>query len=502
MWRSVALGFEADAFEAGRKTPVKWDEEFALNGHFLVVGKTGSGKTFTLRRIIDQLSRPVPGREAVRVHVFNVHGDIDLPQQSRVMFSESTPYGINPLRLSADPHRGGVRKCVQGFIEMINDSAPKSPLGARQVSALRNLLYDLFAERGFLVNDSSTWAIEDDGEPVEDGHGRVFIELPYEEKDLAKRIARQEGLTLEFDKESKLWWCRPYAGGLTRWLPVARGRRCPSVPDLAAFIGRRLRSLQVGGGSAAITLLERHNKRLQAWHSMLAKAGQSRENGEDISRLQLEIEEGAAGLIDTFSAYVKGIQNGRELELLARYESVDGLRSLKDRVETLVATGLFKPGKPPLDPYAPVWNYDLSACRDSEQRLFVWTRLSQAFEEAKQKGIVQGAMVRDVFIIDEADKFFVESDGNILNVLSNEARKFGIALVCASQAPGHFSEDFLGAVGVKVILGLDAQYRDAVVRKMRVPGAVFDYLVAKRVAAVQVLDTRDDSHRFVRTRVG
>jgi DNA helicase HerA-like ATPase len=110
--------------------------------------------------------------------------------------------------------------------------------------------------------------------------------------------------------------------------------------------------------------------------------------------------------------------------------------------------------------------------------------------------------VREVVVLDEAHKFFAEKDTNVLDILARESRKFGIALICASQAPSHFSEDFLGNVGTKILLGLDSQYHDSTVRKMRVDSKVLEYVVAGKIAAVQVSDKRDMSHRFYKTRVG
>lgn len=47
---------------------------------------------------------------------------------------------------------------------------------------------------------------------------------------------------------------------------------------------------------------------------------------------------------------------------------------------------------------------------------------------------------------------------NIINIISKEARKFGLGLICASQSPTHFSEDFISNVGTKIILGLDQMF--------------------------------------------
>jgi len=133
----------------------------------------------------------------------------------------------------------------------------------------------------------------------------------------------------------------------------------------------------------------------------------------------------------------------------------------------------------------------------------VWTSLRQILDRAIERGPVAGASeVRDVIVLDEAHKFFTDKEENILDKIAKEGRKFGIELLAASQAPSHFSEDFLGNVGTKLLLGLDAMYHDSTVRKMRIDSRILDYVVAGKIAAVQVSDKRDMSHRFIKTRVG
>lgn len=502
MARAVLFGFEESSYTGGDKRRVEWSEAFATNAHMLVAGKTGTGKTFTLRRIISQLIQPVAGREPVRTHVFDVHGDIVLPHESRVLFSESTYYGINPLRLSSDPHFGGVRKCVQGFIEMMSDSSPRAQLGPRQVTALRNVLYELFESKGFMVNDPSTWPYDDDEAPVRSEGGRIYLDVPYDERELAKAAAQAENVTLSFDKDNRRWWCSNYAGGLLRWPLANQQRRPPTVPDAARFVSHRLKAMVAGGGTKTIRLLEEHNKKVVAWQQKLRKlhAGGS---AADIESIQADVQSGAMHLIETFTDYVTSIETGRELDNLARYESSDTLRALGDRLDTLVSTGIFKPRRPPFDADLPIWTYDLAPLRDSEQQFFVWTKLQQILDEAMEKGPVKGASeVRTVIVLDEAHKFFSDKETNILDKISKEARKFGVSLICASQAPSHFSEDFLGNVGTKILLGLDALYHDSTVRKMRIDPKILDYVVAGKIAAIQVSDKRDMSHRFIKTRVG
>jgi DNA helicase HerA-like ATPase len=46
--------------------------------------------------------------------------------------------------------------------------------------------------------------------------------------------------------------------------------------------------------------------------------------------------------------------------------------------------------------------------------------------------------------------------GSIVGTLmAKEGRKFGLDLICASQSPGHFSDDFVSNAGTKIILGID-----------------------------------------------
>jgi hypothetical protein len=502
MTRSVLFGFDEAAYVGGQKRRVEWSEEHATNAHMLVAGKSGTGKTFTLRRIVSQLAQPIQGRQPVRVHIFDVHGDMTFPGSSRVLFSESTHFGINPLRLSADQHFGGVRKCVQNFIEMMSDSAPRAQLGPRQVTALRNILYELFEMRGFMLNDPSTWVADDAQEDVRSSNGRIYLEVPYDERDLAKAAAKADGVTLQFDKDEKCWWSSEHIGGLQRWPTRSQGKKLPTVPDAARFIAQRLKTMVVGGGTRTMRYLEEHQKKVISYQKKLRKLNAGGDPA-DIESLQKEIRDDAATLIETFSDYVLSIENGWELDMLARYESSDTLKALSDRLDTLVSTGIFKPRKPPFDEGVSVWVNDIAPLRDTEQQFFVWTKLQQILDEAMEKGPVAGASeVNVAIVLDEAHKFFSDKETNILDKISKEGRKFGISLICASQAPSHFSEDFLGNVSTKVLLGLDPMYREQTIKKMRLDGKILDYVVAGKIAAIQVSDKRDMSHQFVKTRVG
>jgi hypothetical protein len=494
----IIFGFDDPALQRGQQIPVAWSEADAVNGHMLLAGKSGSGKTFSLRRIVRQITRAQRG---VRVHLMDVHGDLELDETSTVIFSESTPYGLNPLKLSADPHYGGVRKRIQAFIEMVNDSG-RTPMGDRQVASLRNLLQDLYTQNGFRSDDPSTWHEEPGHMPAGAGEGRIYLDIPFDAKDGAKDAARAAGLMLQFDRDEKCWWTDRHEGPLERYPRKRFGKHYPTLADAAAFAKTRLRSLTTGGGTVSTRLLESHNKKVVAWQAKARKLGAGLATGEDVEEIRREVESGVDGVIESFRDYVTGIATGKELDALLRYDTLDTLRSIVNRLETIVASGIYRSGTPPFDPSLPVWRYNLTALSTTEQRLFVWTKLTEIFEAARERGIVKGAAeLRDVIVVDEAHLFFADKDTNILDRISKEARKFGLALVAASQSPTHFSEDFISNCGTKILLGLDSLYFDGTVRKMRIDKDVLASVVPGKVAAIQTAVRGEQAPQFRLTRV-
>jgi len=138
-----------------RPFPMIWDSHAALNGHGIIIGGSGSGKTHQLRRFLTCLA----GSNAI-VHLIDPHGDI-IPNapHSSVRFGESTPYGLNPLEVSGDLDHGGPRKKANAFIGLL---LRQMTLGDKQRAALFRLLIDLYARYGFEVEDPRTWSLDYD----------------------------------------------------------------------------------------------------------------------------------------------------------------------------------------------------------------------------------------------------------------------------------------------------------------------------------------------------
>lgn len=437
----IKLGQDDYLLTRNQNFPVFCDFNLLVNAHMLIMGKTGMGKTTFLRQVIQHMqyfdSTP-------RIHIMDVHGDIDLKGASSVRFSESTEYGLNPFIVSSDPHFGGVRKRVQDFIATINGCRP---IGSRQEAVMRHLITDLYAANGFFADNYKSWVLND-------GHSRKYP------------------------------------------------KRYPTMDDACRYAFGKLKQLIIGSDSKSGRALEELNKVTTKLYKI------SKQQSSSGAALDEKLTEKAMDLrTDALNAYREHIENletGKELDDFIKYESKEVLKSIVERFDNLKASGIFKNHHPPFDRSNPVWHYDITALREDEKRLFVEFRLQELFSAALEKGPVrrnQEGLLRDIMIIDEAHLFFRDDQNNILNTIAKEGRKFGLGLICASQSPTHFSEDFFANVATKVVLGVDQMYWDNLVRKMKIDAKSLQYIRPFHVIGVQMSNKGETKSRFTMVRL-
>ncbi|MDD5273075.1 MAG: DUF87 domain-containing protein, partial [Methylovulum sp.] len=275
----VLLGQDDYLLTKGQNQIVACDYNRLVNAHILIMGKTGMGKTTMLLNIISQLG----GFEGdVRVHVFDVHGDINLLGASSFRFSEATDFGLNPFVVSPHPHFGGVRKRVQDFIATIGGC---QPVGARQEAIMRHLITDLFAANGFFADNPKSWVLDD---------------------------------------------------GFPRKYP----KRYPTMDDACRFAFGKLKQLIIGSDSQSGRALEELNKTTSKLYKLskqlIAPGMQSDEAliGQSVKQ--------RADALRFYQDHIENLETGKELDDFIRYESKEILKSVVDRFDNLKASGVFK----------------------------------------------------------------------------------------------------------------------------------------------------------------
>lgn len=463
--------------------PIVWDSDTAINGHMLIAGDSGTGKTHRLRELISALRS---GGNRVRFHVFDIHGDIVIPNESVVKFSETTEYGFNPLAINPDPDFGGVRKQIQRFISGVNKTTRK--LGTKQEAVMRYILSDLYQAHGFLEDDPSTWRIRQEERVTVNftgKEGRIYLEVPFAEKDLAKAVG------CLYDPELKCWWVREggHVGQVLQWGEKVFGRSQPTLADAVKFCRRKLEAVFTGANGVAINYLTEVNSKAAAYHRKVAEAVRRGHDLDEKEKEKLEDQLNAARdkAADAYKQYLDAIRHGREMSEVIRYDSADVLKSVYERLDNLRAIGIFRAAVPPFDRNTQVWRYDIKYLSPDEQLLFVNFKLEEMFSAAIQRGVApDDEKIREVIVLDESHRFFSDEDDNILNRIAKEMRKFGLAMICASQSPTHFSNDFLTNVALKILLPLDASYWDGTARKLSIDKDQLKFLVPHKTALIHI----------------
>lgn len=82
--------------------------------------------------------------------------------------------------------------------------------------------------------------------------------------------------------------------------------------------------------------------------------------------------------------------------------------------------------------------------------------------------------------------FMDQDPDNIISIMANEIRKFGTALVCASQAFTHFSLDFMGSTATKIILGIDELHWEKTSRQLQLDKKWLEWIIPQRTALIQM----------------
>lgn len=396
---------------------VIWKEHEVINGHMVIAGGSGAGKTHTLRKIIRQLTAS-SGRK-LRIHVFDVHDDIRIEGASEILFSESTSVGLNPLVVDPDPHTGGVRKAVQGFINTLNKAGRQ--LGDRQEAVMRALLEELYSANGFYPDTPSSWRLND-------------------------------GVTRRFAK------------------------KYPNITDLSRWANFKYKQMFIGGDSKSASALEKLNKEASKFQKTTKES-----KPEDLEFRLAPLREDA---IKAYTDYIHSVKTGNELEALLKYDSKNTLKSVVDRIENLRNCGVFRDESPNFDESSDVWRYRIKNLGKEEKKLFVLFRLRELYYQALARG--EQKQICEVVVLDECSLFMDNDPDHIISIMANEIRKFGTALICASQSFTHFTDDFLASVATKLILGIDEMYWEKMARQLQIKKEWLEKIVLQRVALVQI----------------
>jgi hypothetical protein len=122
------------------------------NPHLLIAGATGSGKTYTIREIINTF---IP--RGVGFTVIDKHGDMDLDNIAEYRFGYGLNRGINPLAIHPDMEYGGPAASTSDFCSLLNDLSGVHRLGPEQQSMLYSAIMDLYRANRIYQDKPESW---------------------------------------------------------------------------------------------------------------------------------------------------------------------------------------------------------------------------------------------------------------------------------------------------------------------------------------------------------
>jgi DNA helicase HerA-like ATPase len=411
----------------GAAEPLIWDSTTMLTAHGLIVGGSGTGKSFTIERLVADMARAAN----VTIAVIDPHGTLRIPGAETVRISQSTPVGLNPLAIVDDKDFGGVRRRVNAFIGLLLRTAT---LGDRQKAALSRLMIRLYRNYGFEADRAETWSLRVDPRPKS-----------------------------------------TYA------------KRHPNIGDLRRYLYEKMEELHFGTSRSAHRAFEdvaKHYRALRRQHT--ARGG----DGPD----EAKIEQLKAAAVDAYRKGLDQLETGNELQDILEWESLEQVKALFDRIESLESTGIFKGEQPRFT--SRIQRYDISPLLRTEQQAFVDCLMEQEFFEAKLRGEATG--VDRFLFLDEAPIFLDRKDpDHILAIHHREARKFGIGLWLACQAIDELPQAALTSSATKMLLGVDASFHRATETRLGLEPNKLKWIKPKETMLVQLKRAADPmANRF------
>ncbi len=130
---------------------VYWNPAKLRNGHAVILGTSGSGKTQTLKAIAHELPSLFPD---IKIVVADFHGDLELPNEVCYALDAESPYGLNPLVIDLDPKGGGPDLQAIAVSSILKKSLK---MGENQQGLTLNAFISCYENRGIFQKDQSTW---------------------------------------------------------------------------------------------------------------------------------------------------------------------------------------------------------------------------------------------------------------------------------------------------------------------------------------------------------
>lgn len=379
--------------------PMYIDYPAMANHHIGLVGKSGSGKTYTIQHLIDQMI----GR-GMTVNVIQFHREYDYENFAKsgatrfigpesfntINFEYHIGDGsINPMKfISTGSNSGGVFMAIQEVISCVK--LWKSSLGEIQEAYLTQILEVVYQKKGILKDDPSTW--------------------------------------------------NPRAD-------------FPELTDVLSEIDKVLFSLKTGIGSSVIDKMQVARKSAQSLDRRI-KSGKV--DSDAIDAAQMDLEEEINKLKDLASESVGEFINSQAGEYFHGWDE-GVIHRLKQVMRSMVNSELFtKQSRGPIPGKVNV--FEISTLSLQHQSILTNLFLRRFYTAAMATCRELNPKAPNTYVVVDEGRYLelaAKSATSPANEIAGGARKFGFSLLLGGQNSGQFSLDMRTNFGATMLLPIN-----------------------------------------------
>ena len=408
-----------------------WDYRKEQNPHAMIIGKSGSGKTYLLRNILKNFTLKEKGK--INVFVIDFHGDLEIEDSQTIEYNKNdiNSAGIGIFEFDYFSKAGGIYNRVDELVKIFENSffPQMSPL---RKALLKKLLLDVYYKKGYDPDNPATW--------------KDFSKLPTLD-DLGEFINTIVSILKEM-KETKQK--ANYSASLVELRNLLLYKEDYSEDELK---------------TKANESFERYKKELFSEKQPIEK-----ELG--IKDFNFYLKKNVLNSLENLEIYINAMINSKIFSknnpILQKDKNVFrfNLKYLEDETMLFIANLII-------------------------QRVFTKLRMKYEYKKGTNTDINTYIVIDESkLILPNREK---NNDLHFVNRIVSEARKYGLGIILASQRIAHYSQEMISNISTKIVLNTDESEQPIVKKKLGIKdGKIFEQIKSKQYGVAYCKSNRID----------
>lgn len=390
------------------------------NPHILMAGKSGSGKSHTIKNLVAQLND-----RGLTIHILELHPDYSPDEFKKTVVDSSISLNnsrfnymnfdyvegdasINPLQFNPSPQSGGVYMAIQDFIDIVRLFNPT--LGSKQFSYLQRIVAEVYKLKGIHHEDPRSWVFE-------------------------------SGTNLSTNHH-------------------------PSLFDIREMLSNIMLSLASGLDDSLVAQMKKLKNKSNTLSSRLRNMTLETEHQQ--AALSAELEDTVSQLQEKAALMIHASVYGQSVESFYSGWKIDTLESIKDTIDSMIGSTLFTRNlhSPQTGPKRGKINiYRLSNLNYQHQKTLIHLLLLRLYNASMRMCSQINPKVPDTYIVLDEGRYAQDAAKTAmspLNVIFGGSRKFGLGMIVGVQGVNQLSKDMIDNFSGKFILASsESSYSDA-----------------------------------------